>query len=83
MDGNITINYNQHLKDHLDLAESALAYMMRTYPEEKEEEQMRRAIGRFGLTGKQQVSNSKRHLVANAAIWLLMRLFVISDLCNA
>ncbi|KAL5496177.1 hypothetical protein EMCRGX_G012415 [Ephydatia muelleri] len=49
-----TGRYHQHLKDHLDLAESALAYMMRTYPEEKEEEQMRRAIGRFGLTGKQQ-----------------------------
>lgn len=45
----------QHLKDYLDLSESALKYMMRCYPEEKDEEQMRRALGRYGLTGKQQV----------------------------
>ena len=47
--------YHQHLKDHLDLDESALVYMMKCYPEEKEEEQMRRVLGRYGLTGKQQV----------------------------
>ena len=46
----------QHLKDYLDLEQSALKYMMRCYPEEKEEEQMRRSLGRYGLTGKQQVS---------------------------
>jgi len=39
----------------LDLNESALRYMMQCYPEEKDEEQMRRALGRYGLTGKQQV----------------------------
>ena len=48
--------YNiQHLKDYLDLEQSALKYMMKCYPEEKEEEQMRRSLGRYGLTGKQQV----------------------------
>ena len=47
--------YHQHLKDHLDLDESALNYMLKCYPEEKEEEQMRRILGRYGLTGKQQV----------------------------
>lgn len=47
--------YHQHLKDYLDLEESALCYMMRCYPDEKEEEQMRRALGRYGLTGKQQI----------------------------
>ena len=35
--------------------ESALTYMLKCYPEEKEEEQMRKALGRYGLTGKQQV----------------------------
>ena len=55
--------YNmQHLKDYLDLSESALRYMMRCYPEEKDEEQMRRALGRYGLTGKQQVQRiSSKH----------------------
>ena len=47
--------YHQHLKDHLDLDASALEYMMAAYPEEKEEEQMRKNLGRYGLTGKQQV----------------------------
>ena len=28
---------------------------MKCYPEEKDEEQMRRSLGRYGLTGKQQV----------------------------
>ena len=50
-----TGRYHQHLKDYLDLNESALKYMMKCYPEEKEEEQMRRSLGRYGLTGKQQV----------------------------
>ena len=45
----------QHLKDYLDLDLSALRYMMTCYPEEKDEEQMRRSLGRYGLTGKQQV----------------------------
>jgi len=50
-----TGRYHQHLKDYLDLDDSALKYMMKCYPEEKEEEQMRRSLGRYGLTGKQQV----------------------------
>ena len=45
----------QHLKDYLDLDMSALNYMMKCYPEEKEVEQMRRSLGRYGLTGQQQV----------------------------
>lgn len=49
------LNNPQHLKDHLPLDQSALAYMMKCYPEEKEEEQMRRVLGRYSLTGQQQV----------------------------
>jgi ATP-binding cassette subfamily F protein 2 len=45
------------LKDYLDLSLSALYYMMKCYPEEKDEEQMRRSLGRYGLTGKQQVKS--------------------------
>ncbi|XP_062203668.1 ABC transporter F family member 1-like [Phragmites australis] len=46
--------YHQHLAEKLDLDMSALAYMMKEYPG-TEEEKMRAAVGRFGLTGKAQV----------------------------
>lgn len=45
----------QHLQDILDLDMSALDWMMRAYPDVKEREDMRRIIGRYGLTGQQQV----------------------------
>lgn len=47
--------YHQHLQDQLDLEASAMEYMMAAYPEEKDEELMRRNLGHYGLTGKQQV----------------------------
>ena len=34
---------------------NGLNWMLKTFPEEKEEEKMRRFLGRYGLTGKQQV----------------------------
>ena len=46
----------QHLLEQLDLDLSPLEYMMKCYPEIKEKEEMRKIIGRYGLTGKQQVS---------------------------
>ena len=46
----------QHLGDQLDLDLSALEYMMKCYPEIKDREEMRKIVGRFGLTGTQQVS---------------------------
>ena len=52
-----TGRYHQHLKDHLDLDMSALDYMMQCYPEEKEVEQMRKSLGLYALTGKQQVGH--------------------------
>lgn len=45
----------QHLQEQLDLDLSPLEYMMKCYPEIKEKEEMRKIIGRYGLTGKQQV----------------------------
>lgn len=39
----------------LDLDLSPLEYMMKCFPEVKEKEEMRRIVGRYGLTGKQQV----------------------------
>ena len=50
--------YHQHLTEKLDLEMSALLYMMREYPG-NEEEKMRAAIGKFGLTGKAQVMPMK------------------------
>lgn len=46
---------SQHLQDMLELELSALAFMMKCFPEIKEVEDMRKSIGRYGLTGKQQV----------------------------
>lgn len=48
----------QHLQEQLDLDLSPLEYMLKCYPEIKEKEEMRKIIGRYGLTGKQQVSMS-------------------------
>ncbi|GBL81662.1 ATP-binding cassette sub-family F member 2 [Araneus ventricosus] len=47
--------YHQHLTDLLNLDISALEYMMSSFPQIKEKEEMRKIIGRFGLTGRQQV----------------------------
>ncbi|XP_006903045.1 PREDICTED: ATP-binding cassette sub-family F member 2-like [Elephantulus edwardii] len=48
--------YHQHLQEQLDLDLSRLEYRMKCYPEIKEKEEMRKSIGQYGLTGKQQVS---------------------------
>ncbi|KAE8743179.1 ABC-transporter, subfamily F member 01 [Frankliniella occidentalis] len=47
--------YHQHLHELLDLDLSPLEYMMKSFPEIKEREEMRKIIGRYGLTGRQQV----------------------------
>jgi len=49
--------YHQHLHELLDLDISPLDYMMKAFPEVKEREEMRKIIGRYGLTGRQQVRN--------------------------
>lgn len=50
--------YHQHLTEQLELELSPLDYMMKCFPEIKEKEEMRKIIGRYGLTGKQQVGHS-------------------------
>nr|QST14997.1 ABCF2 protein [Diaphanosoma celebensis] len=47
--------YHQHLHELLDMDLSPLEYMMKAFPDVKEKEEMRRIIGRYGLTGKQQI----------------------------
>ncbi|KAE8646890.1 ABC transporter F family member 1 [Cucumis sativus] len=50
--------FHQHLAEKLDLEVSALQFMIREYPG-NEEEKMRGAIGKFGLSGKAQVMPMK------------------------
>jgi ATP-binding cassette subfamily F protein 2 len=52
--------YHQHLHEQLDLDLSALEYMLKCYPDVKEKEDMRKIIGRYGLTGRQQVCPMKQ-----------------------
>ena len=51
--------YHQHLAEELDLNLSALEYMRKEFPDIKEIEEMRKIIGRYGLTGRQQVCPMK------------------------
>jgi len=46
--------YHQHLTEILDMNMSALDWMFKTFPDEKDLEKMRKFLGRYGLTGKQQ-----------------------------
>jgi len=48
--------YHQHLSDQLDMDLSPLDYMLKEYPEVKERDEMRKIIGRYGITGKQQTT---------------------------
>merc|ERR1719447_1856602 len=48
-------NYHQHLHEILDLDASPIDYMMAQFPELKERDEVRKIIGRYGITGKMQV----------------------------
>jgi len=52
--------YHQHLRDTLDLEVSALDFMLSSYPTVTDKEQMRKIIGRYGITGRQQVCPMKQ-----------------------
>jgi len=49
-------NYHQHLHEILDLDASPIDYMMAQFPELKERDEVRKIIGRYGITGKMQVA---------------------------
>ena len=67
----------QHLQEILDLNASALEWMMKEFPEIKERDEMRKIIGRYGLSGQQQVT------IAILAIHMLLPLsaFVRTNVC--
>ncbi|CAM8916615.1 unnamed protein product [Rhodiola kirilowii] len=52
------VQFHQHLTEKLDLEVSALQFMIKEYPG-NEEERMRAAIGKFGLSGKAQIMPMK------------------------
>ncbi|KAK7478947.1 hypothetical protein BaRGS_00029814 [Batillaria attramentaria] len=81
--------YHQHLTEQLELDLSALEYMMKCYPEVKEREDMRKIIGRYGLTGMQQVcpirnlSDGQRCRVAFAWLaWSTPHLLLLDEPTN-
>ncbi|CAJ0577055.1 unnamed protein product, partial [Mesorhabditis spiculigera] len=52
--------YHQHLHEELPLDLSALEFMMTSFPEVKEKEEMRKIVGRYGITGREQVCPMKQ-----------------------
>merc|ERR1711962_115012 len=48
--------YHQHLHELLDLDATPIDYMMKEFPVLKERDEVRKIIGRYGLTGKMQTS---------------------------
>ncbi|XP_050520055.1 ATP-binding cassette sub-family F member 2 [Daktulosphaira vitifoliae] len=81
--------YHQHLHELLDLDLSPLDYMMQSFPEVKEREEMRKIIGRYGLTGRQQVcpirqlSDGQRCRVVFAYLaWQVPHLLLLDEPTN-
>jgi len=52
--------YHQHLHELLEMELSPLDYMMKMFPEYKERDEMRKVIGRYGITGKAQTAPIKQ-----------------------
>lgn len=74
--------YHQHLHELLDLDMSPLDYMMKAFPEVKEREEMRKIIGRYGLTGRQQVyQNLSKWFVSKTALkYIIISFYFFIDL---
>eukprot|EP00096_Caligus_rogercresseyi_P007358 TRINITY_DN251_c0_g2_i1.p1 TRINITY_DN251_c0_g2~~TRINITY_DN251_c0_g2_i1.p1 ORF type:complete len:634 (+),score=248.05 TRINITY_DN251_c0_g2_i1:84-1985(+) len=52
--------YHQHLHELLEMDMTPLDYMMKMFPAVKERDEMRKIIGRYGITGKMQTSPIKQ-----------------------
>lgn len=81
--------YHQHMHEMLELDVSALDYMMKCFPEFKEREEMRKIIGRYGLTGRQQtcpirqLSDGQRCRVVFAWIaWQVPHMLLLDEPTN-
>lgn len=49
------VRYHQHLHEILDLNQSAVEWLMQCFPEIKELDDMRKLVGKYGLSGRQQL----------------------------
>lgn len=58
----------QHLHEILDMEMNALDWMMKMFPDIKEREEMRKIIGRYGLSGQQQVMLHKGHMSVDVKV---------------
>jgi len=52
--------YHQHLHELLEMDLSPLDYMMKKFPALKDRDEMRKVIGRYGITGKSQTNPIKQ-----------------------
>merc|ERR1712099_134851 len=52
--------YHQHMHELLEMDLSPLDYMLKMFPEIKERDEMRKIIGRYGITGKAQTAPIKQ-----------------------
>jgi len=52
--------YHQHLHELLEMDLSPIDYMMKKFPDLKERDEVRKIIGRYGITGKQQVRRTEK-----------------------
>jgi len=52
--------YHQHMHELLEMDLSPLDYMLKQFPQIKERDEMRKVIGRYGITGKAQTAPIKQ-----------------------
>jgi ATP-binding cassette subfamily F protein 2 len=52
--------YHQHLHELLEMDMTPLDYMLKNFPQIKERDEMRKVIGRYGITGKAQTAPIKQ-----------------------
>merc|ERR1719175_11118 len=52
--------YHQHLHELLEMDLSPLDYMLKMFPDFKDRDEMRKVIGRYGITGKAQTAPIKQ-----------------------
>ena len=67
---NLILTFFQHLAEELPLELSALDYMQREFPDVREKEEMRKIIGRYGLTGREQVFECHIYIYLLALIFM-------------
>lgn len=81
--------FHQHLSDQLDLKLSALQFFTKIFGEDVPEEQIRRIIGMFGLSGKAQLcpmenlsDGQKRRVVFGLMSWRTPNMLLLDEPTN-